>query len=226
MANYNSPPKKIEIYQLVDPRDGKPFYVGQSVDSQKRLEAHIKDAFDSPTRTRIKDILSTGQSPLLVVSSVVSEEMANRAERELIRLTPDLTNIQNNNTKNKPKEDPSQPRKRRRDYRKQSEWAKSLIPQLHEARDIAYKKRVAARVVPEISIKAWEKIEPILSNPKNVMVDVYDLAAVTGYHHSYFSKGKWLNAIAREFPDEWEVGTVGLPEGGWRKVIRRKETNS
>lgn len=114
------------------------------------------------------------------------------------------------------------PRKKRRDAEKQSEWAKSLLPKMCEARDKAHKERVAARVVPEISTRAWERIEPVLDDLQNATVDAYDLMAATGYSRRHISANNWLGAIAKKFPEVWEVGTVGLPAGGWRKVLRRK----
>lgn len=116
----------------------------------------------------------------------------------------------------------SPPRKKRSDAQKQSEWAKSLVPRMHEARDKAHKERVAARVVPEISTRAWERIEPVLDDLQNATVDAYDLMAATGYSRRHISANNWLGAIAKKFPEIWEVGTVGLPAGGWRKVLRRK----
>jgi len=112
------------------------------------------------------------------------------------------------------------PKRRRRDHQKQSAWAKSLIPLLHQKRDEAAKAERQERTVPEISVKAWTKIEPLLKEKD--CIDIYDLTGATGMGREWISRKGFMQAIVDKFPNEWAISVIGLPEGGWRKVLRRR----
>lgn len=111
-------------------------------------------------------------------------------------------------------------RKKRCDHKKQSAWAREILPLARKARAEAYQNERASRVVPEISVKAWAKIEPYLKTVDRF--DAYDLMQATGYCRGTVAKGKWLRAIVAQFPDEWEMVNVGGDAGGWRQVLVRQ----
>jgi hypothetical protein len=87
----------ISIYHLIDPRDNKPFYVGQSVDPETRRVTHIitrKSVLHgnsglTPTQVRISDICDAGLKPDLdVIETGLSFANARISEHEWIqRLT-------------------------------------------------------------------------------------------------------------------------------------------
>ena len=202
--------KTKQIYQLIDPRTDKPFYIGQSTNASNRLEQHIKDAYDTPTRKRIKAILDAGLRPTAKVIEVLPERKANARERELIKSTPNLTNLHCNSKKGRKK----------KGVKKQAAWARQLLPKARKGLIAYQEKEKAARVVPEISVKAWEKIEPYLETVNQV--DTYDLMGVTGYTRGYVSKSGWLRAIAESFPDTWELTTRESGGKGRPKNILRR----
>lgn len=41
--NYQHVPRKVSIYKLIDPRDGRAYYVGQTFDTDARYGAHLRD---------------------------------------------------------------------------------------------------------------------------------------------------------------------------------------
>ena len=88
--------RTVQIYQLVDPRTGQPFYVGQTIDAQKRLAKHIRDAVDTEKRIRIKDIIKSGEQPQMIVIANVPERVANDYEKLMIKITDGLTNTNHN----------------------------------------------------------------------------------------------------------------------------------
>lgn len=76
------------IYTLIDPRSGKPFYVGQSKHPERRLKEHIylalqvvRDHLDARGRC-IRDILASGQLPALAILEATSAERIDSAEFE------------------------------------------------------------------------------------------------------------------------------------------------
>lgn len=114
----------------------------------------------------------------------------------------------------------SRKRKRRHDHEKLAAWARSLAPLASQASSEAYLREVASRIVPEISTKAWAKIEPYIVTVNRF--DAYDLMRVTGYARGTVSRKQWLRSIVRRFPDDWVFLTVGGEAGGWRQVVIRK----
>lgn len=77
----------VAIYAIVDPRDGKPFYVGQTVQPLKtRLSCHIsyttyaKGGVMDMKRTRLLEIIKCGYEPIIVGLTVVSADKASDAE--------------------------------------------------------------------------------------------------------------------------------------------------
>lgn len=85
---------KYYTYQLVDPRDGKPFYIGKGKD--KRMLAHLKESGHSKKHKRIQEIRDAGLEPLCeVVKHFKSEDAAYRHEMRLIKKIgrSNLTNL-------------------------------------------------------------------------------------------------------------------------------------
>lgn len=84
----------IHIYQLVDPRDNKPFYVGQSIDTAMRWQQHIttrnrplamNNEF-TPTQLRIREICDAGLTPDIdVLESCTSFADSRLQEHKWIR---------------------------------------------------------------------------------------------------------------------------------------------
>lgn len=80
------------IYALIDPRDGRPFYVGQSFDPRKRLFQHIREARKSEKSNRrtsvIRELLAANLRPLVrdleTVENHQITEAEGRWERELL----------------------------------------------------------------------------------------------------------------------------------------------
>lgn len=75
--------RAIAIYTLVDPRTRRPFYVGQAVNADTRLESHIREAQRHPEKsprksTVINELRAAGLRPLLVVvkAAATPEEAA------------------------------------------------------------------------------------------------------------------------------------------------------
>jgi hypothetical protein len=85
------------VYQLVDPRDMKPFYVGKG--SNRRAWQHQRavergNSNPSAKTDRIRDILACGLSVgVQVLADYYDEDDAFAHEAELIASLPDLTNI-------------------------------------------------------------------------------------------------------------------------------------
>lgn len=91
----------VTIYCLIDPRDGRVRYVGRTTQSLvRRLQGHC----DSATRYRsqtpltrwLRELLAAGQSPRIRSLAVVSDVLADQAERETIARYPDLLNVTHN----------------------------------------------------------------------------------------------------------------------------------
>lgn len=78
--------RTVEIYGLIDPRDLRVKYVGQSFNARYRLTDHIRFAQTETTKKAewIRSLLSASLQPLLVVVDVVPEVQADAAERRWI----------------------------------------------------------------------------------------------------------------------------------------------
>lgn len=75
------------IYGLVDPRTGRLFYIGQTVDLKKRYRRHISNNQSNADRTELVGaILNDGLIPLLIVIDVVPscEILTKNAEEQYI----------------------------------------------------------------------------------------------------------------------------------------------
>jgi len=91
------------VYLLIDPRDGKPFYVGKG--KGRRAKIHLQDwqagrICNVAKHERISEIAAAGYKPVVeIVASRMSEKEALRLEQEKIRSVGgcNLTNAQCNN---------------------------------------------------------------------------------------------------------------------------------
>lgn len=75
--------RDIAIYLLVDPRDGRVRYVGQTRDPATRLAKHKEDVWGG-RRDWLLDMRSNGIAPRMVTIGAVPERLANLAERVVI----------------------------------------------------------------------------------------------------------------------------------------------
>lgn len=87
------------MYQLVDGRDGKPFYVGKGTGN--RVDAHEKEAKrfkrSSSKLDKIREILDSGNSVnKQILAMFWCEEAAYEFEKHIIDSVPNLTNISSN----------------------------------------------------------------------------------------------------------------------------------
>ena len=78
--------REFYVYEIIDPRDNKPFYIGKGRGYRMRchLYSHILRK-KSPKNNRIKDILSEELKPIFMkVKKNLSETDAFNLEREII----------------------------------------------------------------------------------------------------------------------------------------------
>lgn len=76
----------IYTYTMIDPRTGNPFYVGQSIHPQHRLNQHITTRFRAlpgnvdltPTQLRIREICDAGLEPTLKIVEEVPNYLGAR----------------------------------------------------------------------------------------------------------------------------------------------------
>lgn len=96
------------IYQLIDPRDGKPFYIGKGKD--RRIDAHEKEAkrgVYSRKCSRIREIWESGhQVEKQIIKKFGDELKAYDAEKALIEQIglENLTNVVPGGVPQKPRE--------------------------------------------------------------------------------------------------------------------------
>lgn len=99
--NHRSYPRASLIYALVDPRNGRPFYVGCSVEPRRRLKKHIDEARrginGGAKEARITDILTSGLRVELRALETQDETTAAAVENwwiaGLASFGADLTNV-------------------------------------------------------------------------------------------------------------------------------------
>lgn len=80
------------IYTLINPTNGEIFYVGQTIDTEKRLEQHVQEAFVSffngyriANRAKyIAHMIFEGVCPVIAVIDCVQQKDADRVEGEWI----------------------------------------------------------------------------------------------------------------------------------------------
>lgn len=78
-------PRPVEIYVLIDPRDGLIRYVGKSTCAQRRFNQHLKETRrDYPVYRWIAKLRSEGLAPLLKIERVCGQNDWKDAEREVI----------------------------------------------------------------------------------------------------------------------------------------------
>jgi len=90
------------IYQLVDPRNGKPFYIGKGTGARAYQHAKFKDGNNNLHKDRvIKKIINEGLEPKIEIlfDGIMNEDQAYNLEGEVIRSVgiDNLTNICENN---------------------------------------------------------------------------------------------------------------------------------
>lgn len=84
------PDGSVAIYALIDPRDARPHYVGQSINPKKRLRQHLagtsgaappgEESYQTPKRW-LCELVSQGFRPSLRILEIVSRVDADQAER-------------------------------------------------------------------------------------------------------------------------------------------------
>ena len=81
------PQRTVGVYTLIDPNTNKVKYVGQSVDIQKRISQHMRDAITSGAKAKwLIDLHDQGQLPnVRIVASGLTRNEANTLEKRLIR---------------------------------------------------------------------------------------------------------------------------------------------
>ena len=81
------------VYQLIDPRDGWPFYVGCTKSVDRRKTAHRYGREGTAIYQRIREIRADGFSPVFeVVKTDLNKIQALWLEREMIYEVPGLLN--------------------------------------------------------------------------------------------------------------------------------------
>lgn len=84
------PNKEVDVYALVDPRSGKAFYVGSSIDPEKQLQDYIRSEDVSIScKPLIEEIIGEGSRPTIqVLETGVKMAMASaRKEAHMALLT-------------------------------------------------------------------------------------------------------------------------------------------
>lgn len=80
------------VYGLADPRDGRPFYIGKTVQQWGRYEAHRQDPASAAYR-RMHEIEAAGyQAEMQILGTFATESEALDFEFDSIRTTPGLLN--------------------------------------------------------------------------------------------------------------------------------------
>jgi hypothetical protein len=84
----------VEIYALVDPRDGVTKYIGKANNSAARLKSHVRDSHkrDTPVYQWFRELAAIGIVPRCVVLERVQEDWQS-AERRLIAQHSGLLNV-------------------------------------------------------------------------------------------------------------------------------------
>lgn len=81
------------VYRLIDPKDGKPFYIGKGCGKRARSHLNVKNG-RLPIHARINLIRDAGREPSVeIVERFESESEALTYEAHLISKTPGLENV-------------------------------------------------------------------------------------------------------------------------------------
>ena len=76
----------VEIYALIDPRDGSVRYIGKAVNSQKRLKGHLRETRrrNTPVYRWMAKLRGLGMAPVLSIQCVCGADEWQQKEREAI----------------------------------------------------------------------------------------------------------------------------------------------
>lgn len=78
-------PENVEIYALIDPRDGVVRYIGKAICAERRLKQHLRETRrDYPVYRWIRHLLGLGLVPQLRIECVCAESEWQAAERSAI----------------------------------------------------------------------------------------------------------------------------------------------
>lgn len=72
---------------------------------------------------------------------------------------------------------------------------------------------------PEIPWRTWVKLLPWLEEQAAVTNE--SLAVAAGLSPKYVANKRWLDAIARHWPDKWEIDRLVKRSGNWQKIIHQ-----
>lgn len=89
MPRFIEPDRMVGLYALCDPRDGRPRYVGVSVDPVRRYSVHVapsERAKSNPKARWIAELAELGQRPILLPIDTVPAREADLLERHCIAL--------------------------------------------------------------------------------------------------------------------------------------------
>lgn len=88
------------IYVLVDPRDGLIRYVGTSQNPNTRLKEHVREIDgESKVKVWVKELVSAGLRPLMVIVDTVVSDEAEKTEMEWIDHFDKFGHLHNNRKK-------------------------------------------------------------------------------------------------------------------------------
>ncbi len=91
-----SRPSKYSVYLLINPCDGRVFYVGCSAHVYRRIDQHLAGR-DIRTKTDVGAIKSAGGQPVAAIVCLdKNKDFALREERRLIEAIPNLRNVMYN----------------------------------------------------------------------------------------------------------------------------------
>ncbi len=87
VASKPVPQKTVSIYTLIDPHSGQVKYVGQSVDVEKRITQHVRDAMTTGAMSKwLAELYAENQLPTVkIVESGLTRNQAKTVEQQYIR---------------------------------------------------------------------------------------------------------------------------------------------
>lgn len=86
--------KTVSIYALVDPDDGRTYYIGSTVNPSSRASMHWREARGSHAggrkNTWVRTVLQRNQKPLMVILEETSHDVAWQSEADWIALAREM----------------------------------------------------------------------------------------------------------------------------------------